>query len=276
LESGAELAVTWMGHSSAVLEIGGRRILTDPVWSERASPVSFAGPRRWVPPPLPLDRLPAPDLVLLSHNHYDHMDRPTVRWLARRWPSLPWVAPLGVGRALRRWGVRRVTELDWWDETEIDGIRVAATPAQHFSGRTFWDRNATLWCGFAVAVGEYRAYYAGDTAYHPDFRAIAERYGPFDLSLLPIGAYAPRWFMRSVHMDAEEAVQAFGELDAAHPDSHRRRVMVPVHWGTFKLTDEPMDEPPRRARETWDRLGLPAEDLWLLDHGETRTLSDGR
>ncbi|MEJ7811538.1 MAG: MBL fold metallo-hydrolase [Gemmatimonadaceae bacterium] len=315
-----ELRVTWVGHSTALIQVGGLNILTDPMWSERASPLRLVGPRRWVEPGIPFDALPPLDLVLLSHNHYDHLDEPTVRRLAERDPEADWVAPLGLGAWLTKRGVPRVTELDWWGEASLRGARVACTPAQHFSARGVHDRMRTLWCGFVVTVpapvpaGDRRVYYAGDSAYHPEFGAIGERYGPFDLSLVPIGAYEPRWFMRPVHMDPDDAVRVFldvtggsahgahsarggqsmvaGEASEArdarpaHAESiarggpptgklsgaERRSVIVPVHWGTFKLTDEPMDEPPRRARAAWERAALPASDLWLLAHGETRRL----
>ena len=267
------LAVTWFGHSTALLQLDGVNLLTDPVWSERASPVRFAGPRRLVPPPVPLDALPKLDAVLLSHNHYDHLDRETVTALARRHPATPWIAPLGLAPLLRSFGVREVRELDWWEATELGGYEVAATPAQHFSARGPLDRNQSLWCGFAVRSKRWRAWFAGDTGYHPEFRAIGERLGPFDLALIPIGAYDPRWFMRPVHLDAEEAVQVALDLAAAHP-SHPGTAVVPIHWGTFKLTDEPMDEPPRRALEAWGRAGLDRDRFWLLKHGETRGLKD--
>jgi N-acyl-phosphatidylethanolamine-hydrolysing phospholipase D len=162
-----------------------------------------------------------------------------------------------------------VRELDWWGTTVLGGLEVAATPAQHFSARSPFDRNQSLWCGFAMRSKRWRAWFAGDTGYHPEFGAIGERHGPFDLALIPIGAYDPRWFMRPVHLDAEEAVQVALDLRGAHP-SHPGPAVVPIHWGTFKLTDEPMDEPPRRALEAWDRAGLDRDQFWLLKHGETR------
>jgi N-acyl-phosphatidylethanolamine-hydrolysing phospholipase D len=267
------LTVTWFGHSTALLQLDGVNLLTDPVWSNRASPLRFAGPRRRVPPPAPLEALPRLDAVLLSHNHYDHLDRDTVITLARLHPATPWVAPLGLAPLLREFGVREVRELDWWGETSLAGVTVAATPAQHFSARGPFDRNLSLWCGYAVRTPSWRVWFAGDTGYHPEFRAIGERHGPFDLALIPIGAYDPRWFMRPVHLDAEEAVQVALDLRAAHP-SHPGGAVLPIHWGTFKLTDEPMDEPPRRAREAWGRAGLDPDQFWLLKHGETRRLRD--
>jgi N-acyl-phosphatidylethanolamine-hydrolysing phospholipase D len=259
-----DLAVTWIGHSSAVIEFAGLTVLTDPIWSDYPSPVPIGRLRRWVRPPVALDRLPVIDLVLISHNHYDHLDAPTVRALARRFPAAQWITPLGVGALLRQLGATRVRELDWWDEIEAAGATIACTPAQHFSARGVHDRNRTLWSGFSVRSAQRAIYFAGDTGLHPEFAGIARRFGPFDVLLLPVGAYEPRWFMQSMHMNPEDALQAFEALGSG--------ILLPIHWGTFKLTDEPMDEPPRRMRELWDASGRPPDALWLLSHGETRQL----
>jgi N-acyl-phosphatidylethanolamine-hydrolysing phospholipase D len=240
------------------------------MWSARASPIPWAGPKRLARPGVPIDALPPIDLVLLSHNHYDHLDVPTVRSLASRHPGAQWVTPLGLSDFVRRHGVRVARELDWWEVTAVDSAVIGCTPAQHFSARGLGDRGDTLWCGWTVAVEGRKVYFAGDTAYHPEFGRIGAVFGPFDLALLPIGAYEPRWFMRSVHMNAEEAVQAFREVSAAQPGHAARRVMVGGHWGTFRLTDEAVEEPPVRAREAWTAAGLPPDDLWVLAHGETR------
>ena len=265
--------VTWVGHSTCLLQVGGVNILTDPVWSEHAFPVQGIGPRRIVPAAVPFDALPPLDLVLLSHNHYDHFDTTTIRDLVRRHPSARWACALGVSPALVDLGVSATTEFDWWERRVIPtpggAITVTATPAQHFSGRTPFDRDATLWCGFAVQVGAWRVLFVGDTGLHPEFGQIAAACGPFDVALVPVGAYEPRWFMRPVHMNPEEALDAF---DALAPNGHRC-AFVPIHWGTFRLTDEPMDEPPRRVREGWRSRGRAADDLWVLRHGETRVAS---
>lgn len=262
------LTVTWIGHATALVRLGGRTVLTDPMFGSRASPVRFAGPRRRVPPGVPLAELPPIHTVLLSHNHYDHLDAPSVRRIARRWPAADWHVPLRLAPLVRALGVRQVVEQDWWEEEASGPLVVTATPAQHFSARTPFDRDRTLWCGWVIAAGERRVFFAGDTGYHPAFGEIARRLGPFDVALLPIGAYEPRWFMRPAHMNPEEAVRAFGDLRHAAAV----RVLVPVHWGTFQLTDEPIDEPPRRARAAWQAAALPPDALWLLRHGETRAL----
>jgi N-acyl-phosphatidylethanolamine-hydrolysing phospholipase D len=190
-----------------------------------------------------------------------------VRALAGGFSAAPWVAPLGVARLLRRWGARRVTELDWWAATELGPLSVMATPAQHFSARHFFDRNRSLWCGWGLSGNRRAVFFAGDTGYHPAFAEIGQRLAPLDVVLMPVGAYEPRWFMQSVHLNPEEAVRAFEDLTASGPS---RPTLVPIHWGTFKLSDEPMDEPPRRVRAAWEARGLPAAELWIPRHGETR------
>jgi N-acyl-phosphatidylethanolamine-hydrolysing phospholipase D len=278
------LTATWVGHSTFLLQVGGLNVLTDPVWSERASPVSFAGPRRWTPPGVSFDALPPIDVVLVSHDHYDHLDEPTVRRLVREHPGAHWLAPLGVARWLRKRGAGSVAEHDWWESAEIlrEGVTARATcvPAQHFSGRSAGRRNDTLWCGWTLRAGERAVYYVGDTGYFPELGECARRGGgPFDLVLMPVGAYDPRWFMRPVHNDPEDAVRAYrdvvaGTRSTAAAAAAPPPVMGAMHWGTFKLTDEPMDEPPRRTREAWERAGLPAELLWVPAFGETKEIGE--
>jgi N-acyl-phosphatidylethanolamine-hydrolysing phospholipase D len=262
--------ITWIGHTSFLIQIGGLNVLTDPIWSERASPVQFAGPRRWVPPAVDFDALPPIDAVILSHDHYDHLDSSTVSRLAERYPAAQWYAPLGVGAFLRRHGARDVIQSDWWDESTFGELRLTCLPAQHFSGRTLGKRNTTLWCGWALRSAHHSLFFAGDTALHPDFGSIARRSGPFDVAILPIGAYEPRWFMGSVHMNPEDCVNAVDQLEAGQNGAEL--VMVAAHWGTFKLTDEPMDEPPARMRELWQAAERNGEDLWIMRHGETRIM----
>jgi N-acyl-phosphatidylethanolamine-hydrolysing phospholipase D len=267
----AECRVTWIGHSSFLLQFGGINVLTDPVFGDRASPVRFAGPKRLTPPGLAIDALPPIDIVLQSHDHYDHFDDGSIRTLAMRHPNAVWCAPLGVAALLRARGVQRIVECDWFASAEpLRDVHVTCEPARHFSGRTIRSRNTTLWCGWTIRAGDFRVYFAGDSALHPDFAETGRRAGPFDLVLMPIGAYDPRWFMSAVHMDAEEAVAAFAAVTSVHP-SHNT-VMAAMHWGTFVLTEEPVDEPPRRARAAWTERSLHPESLWVFAPGETRTL----
>jgi N-acyl-phosphatidylethanolamine-hydrolysing phospholipase D len=265
----SEDTATWIGHSTILLQVGGLNILTDPVFSERAFPVQWLGPQRVMAPALSLEALPPIDVVLLSHSHYDHLDKPAVKRLARLHPQATWVLPLGLAAYLREWGVQKTLELDWWQRVEVQGLVVTATPARHFSARRLGDRNRSLWCGFALEIAGRRAWFAGDTAYHPEFGQIGARCGPFDLVMVPVGAYDPRWFMHVVHVDPEEAVQAFVDLiEPAKVESIP--LMLAIHWGTFRLTDEPMDEPPRRTTARWQELGLDADRLWIAKFGETR------
>ncbi len=260
---------TWIGHSTVLLQIGGLNVLTDPVFRPRASPVQWAGPLRLMPPALPLERLPPLDVVTVSHNHYDHLDKGSVRRLARAHPEAQWIAPAGLGALLRRWGALRVSELAWWDATTAQALRITATPARHFSARWFGDRNRSLWCGYAFQLGDFRAWFAGDTAYHPEFGAIGSRCGPFDLVMIPIGAYEPRWFMERVHVTPEEAVRIYQDIGGAP-------LMLAIHWGTFRLTDEPLEDPPLRTATEWGSQGLPEDRLWIASFGETRQLERPR
>jgi len=263
-----DLAITWVGHSTFLVQVGAVSILTDPIWSDRASPVQWAGPRRHAPPGIPFDALPPIDIVLQSHDHYDHFDDWSVRTLARAHPDAHWYAPRGVRARLNARGVRHVTELDWWEQHDHAARQVTCVPAQHFSGRSPFDRNRTLWGGFVLRLDGRTLYFVGDTGWHDGFAEIGRRCGPFDAVLMPIGAYDPRWIMRPVHVDPEEAVRAFVALHDGHPAP--TSVMVAMHWGTFVLTDEPLDEPPARARAAWAQAGLSADRLWVMAPGETR------
>ena len=232
------LAVTWLGHATALLEIDGYRVLTDPVWSQRCSPSRSVGPQRMHPPPLALESLPALDAIVISHDHYDHLDMKTVRALART-QRAPFVTPLGVGAHLREWGIpaARIIELDWNDGTRIGDLRLVCTPARHFSGR-FLSRNNTLWASWAILGPTSRAYFGGDTGYTRSFTEIGAEHGPFDLTLLPIGAYNKSW--PDIHMNPEEAVRAHLDLNG---DRAGIGVLVPIHWATFRLAPHPWAEP---------------------------------
>ena len=258
----ADFTVTWIGHSTLLLQMQGMNILTDPMWSERCSPVGFAGPKRYVDPGIKFEDLPGIDIVLISHDHYDHLDKPTIRRLDDK-PF--YLVPLGVGAFLQQQGIRRFKELDWGDKTTIDEIDFYCTPAQHFSGRALKGRNKTLWCSWAVKGQSGSFYYTGDTGYFDGIKEIGNTLGPFDLVAVPIGAYLPRWFMRGVHVDPAEAVQVYLDLQG--------KIFVPIHWGTFDLADEPLDEPPRLLFEEVEKQGLDKSLFWQLKHGETRIIS---
>jgi L-ascorbate metabolism protein UlaG (beta-lactamase superfamily) len=246
---GEPARITWLGHASWLVQLDGCSLLIDPVLGE-SIPVRI---RRNAPAPLRAAELPRIDRTLVSHNHYDHYDRPSV--LAARAPV---VSGAGFGRRLPL----PVRELRWWEaETVADRVRVTFVPSQHWSRRGLFDVNRTLWGGFVIEGSRSRLYHAGDTAYFAGFREIGARFPALDAALLPIGAYDPPWFMEKQHLNPEQAVQAFVDLGARH--------FVAMHWGTFKLTDEPLDEPPQRLRLEWQRRGLPPERLHILAIGET-------
>jgi L-ascorbate metabolism protein UlaG (beta-lactamase superfamily) len=255
------LRVTWLGHSTALVEIDGVRVLTDPVWSGRASPVSFAGPKRFQPVPVPLSALPEIDALIVSHDHYDHLDRKTIVELAKT-RDVPFVTSLGVGAHLEAWGVpgERITELDWWEGVELrrGGVSVTAAPSQHFSGRALGGRNATLWSSFVVRGPMHSAFFSGDTGLTPEYAEIGRRLGPFDLVMLEVGAFHPAW--GDIHLGPENALEALSLLGGGS--------LLPVHWGTFNLAMHAWDEPaetlvqlaPRRgAHLVMPRLGEPVE-----------------
>jgi N-acyl-phosphatidylethanolamine-hydrolysing phospholipase D len=255
----ASTGLTWIGHASFLVRMDGTTFLTDPMFSRRASPLSFAGPARLVPPGVALDALPKVDFALVSHDHYDHLDLPSVRALARR--GVRFVVPAGVGELVRRAG-GEVTELAWWERTDVGPVTVHCVPSRHFSGRSLFDRNRRSWAGFVVEGPTRRFYHAGDTATFDGFSEIGRRLGPIDLAAMPIGAYLPRRIMAPVHVTPEEALQ--GALAA------RASRVAAMHWGTFDLADEPLDEPPRRFRAEAERLGLAEDRAWVLKVGETR------
>ena len=252
-------SVTWIGHATFLVRMDGVTFLTDPMFSERASPVSFAGPRRLVPPGVPLDALPKIDFALISHDHYDHMDLPTIAALAAR--GVPFFVPLGMGALVREAGAT-ATELDWWQTADVAGVRLSCVPAQHFSGRSLTGGDRRLWAGWVVAGPSRRFYHAGDTGYFPGFAEIGARLGPIDLAAIPIGAYDPAPIMRFVHLNPEEAVQAAVDV--------RATTVVGMHYGTFDLTEEPPDEPPRRFHTEASRRALDGVAAWTLAIGETR------
>jgi L-ascorbate metabolism protein UlaG (beta-lactamase superfamily) len=265
---GSGLRATWLGWSSVLVEIDGRRVLTDPIWSERCSPSTLVGPKRFHAPPIPLGELPPIDVVVISHDHYDHLDMPVVKALASR--GTRFAVPLGVGAHLERWGVpsAQITELDWNQSVEVGALHITATPSRHYSGRNPRYNNETLWASWVVKGPSHRFYFSGDTGYSEAFRAIGAEHGPFDLTLIKIGAYDETW--AEIHMNPEEAVRAHQDL--------RGRVMLPVHWATFNLGfhawREPADRTLAAARKAGVTLvvprpgqaiepaGLPAVETW--------------
>ena len=251
------LRVTWMGHSTLLIEIDGMTILTDPVWGERASFVAFAGPKRFYPPTLRLKDLPPLDAVLLSHDHYDHLDRPTIEQLGvlLKDGRTRFVASLGLRKVLESWGIapQNITELNWGQSTSLgSGCSITATPARHFSGRSLWGRNQTLWSSFVIRGSKHNIFFGADSGMFPGFRAIGDAYGPFDLTMLEIGAYDADW--PDIHMGPIHAAQAHLDL--------RGQLLLPIHWGLFNLAFHPWQEPIQRlmnvAAETNISLFLPS------------------
>jgi L-ascorbate metabolism protein UlaG (beta-lactamase superfamily) len=240
------LRATWLGHSTVLLEIDGFRVLTDPVWGERASPVTFAGPKRFQPIPAPIAALPPLDAVVISHDHFDHLDYPTILELARI--DVPFITSLGVGAHLEAWGVpaARITELDWWESTEPrGGLTITAAPSQHFSGRALGGRNLTLWSSLVVRGPRHAVFFSGDTGLTPEYAAIRERLGPFDLTMLEVGAFHPAW--GDIHLGPENALQALALLGGG--------AFLPVHWGTFNLAMHAWDEPAETLLERGPKQG---------------------
>ena len=253
LASGDPVAV-WIGHATWALRLGGKLVVTDPIWSTKISGVV----PRLVPPGVALEAMPPIDIVLVTHDHRDHMDLPT---LARLGDAPLYIVPLGNGRRVRH---PNVVELDWWQTHEVDGLAITLVPARHWSMREPWNKNATLWGGFVVRAREGTAYHSGDTAFGDHFAEIAARVGPIDWAMLPIGGYAPRWFMEPQHVDPTEAARGFEALGARH--------LLAMHWGTFRLTDEAIGEPPASLRAYWREHELADDRLWIVDVGEPRAL----
>lgn len=257
------LRVTWLGHSGVILEIDGARLLIDPLWYERASPVPFAGPKRFFANPIAIDALPPIDSLLISHDHYDHLDKRSILRLAAR--GTPIVTMRGVGERLIKWGVRadQVTELDWWDAWRTPkGIAITAAPTRHFSGRGLFDRMSTLWGAFAIRGPRHNVYFGSDSGYFEGFRETGARLGPFDLTMIETGAYDVDW--RSIHSLPEESVRQHVDLGGG--------LMMPIHWGTFALAMHPWKEPIERAMAEAERLGVP---MLVPAPGETRDIADG-
>jgi L-ascorbate metabolism protein UlaG (beta-lactamase superfamily) len=253
LRANRQASATWIGHATYLVQLGGLSVLTDPVLGDRVAVV----PRN-APVGLELSAMPAIDVVTISHNHYDHLDAPSIKQLG---PNPTYLVPLGLKRFFTRLGMPKVIELNWWESAKVGEVEFTFVPAQHWSRRGAFDENKTLWGGWVMSGGGRKVWHAGDTAYFGGFGEIGRRAGPIDAALLPIGAYEPRWFMQNQHMNPKDAVQAFRDADV--------HLFCSMHWGTFKLTDEPLDEPPRRLREEWAEHNLPDSRLFLARIGET-------
>jgi N-acyl-phosphatidylethanolamine-hydrolysing phospholipase D len=258
----SEATATWIGHATVLVRHDSVAYLTDPAWSERAGPFGAFGARRFVAPAVALAELPRIDFVVISHNHYDHLDLRTLTELHRLQPKLQFFVPLGNGKLLRAEGIDGVTELDWGESAGVGNVRVHCLPSRHWSARGMRDENRALWSSWAVIGPARRVYFSGDTGFFPGFAEIGRRLGPFDLAALPIGAYEPAEMMQPVHLNPEEAVAAARALGA-------QRTLA-IHWGTYDLTDEPLGEPPVRFRAALAAAGLEAERGWVLRIGETR------
>jgi N-acyl-phosphatidylethanolamine-hydrolysing phospholipase D len=267
-------AVTWIGHASALMQADGLNVLTDPIFSRRASPLRFAGPARAHPPGLKLSQLPHIDVVVISHNHYDHLDRDSIVALSQQAAGSPlFLTPLGLKSWLQQQGIDRAVELDWWQRHEIAGVEFHCTPAQHWSGRSLSDRNKTLWCAWAALGAGTHWFFTGDTGYSRDFadtrqyfaaRQAPEAGGGFDLALIAVGACLPRWFMRMQHVDLPEAVQLHLDLGAKRS--------LGVHWGTFSLSDEPLDQPIHELGAARAGKGVCEEAFFIMPIGATRRI----
>lgn len=264
--SGEEDAVWWLGHAAIMLRLNGRYGLIDPVFSPRASPLRFYGPQRKTPAPLAIQDLPALDWVAISHNHYDHLDRPTIKAILRRFPQVQFIVPLGLEPWFRRAGARNVIQLDWWQQTQRHGITFHAVPARHWSMRTLHDRNRSLWCGWTVTTANLNFWFSGDSGYSEALLDIAERLGPFNLAALPIGAYAPRWFMQGQHMDPQQSVSLWQAIGTP--------VTIPVHWGVFELADETLDEPPQELARALEEAGQGTKRFRPWKIGERASLNN--
>ncbi|MFQ5458778.1 MAG: MBL fold metallo-hydrolase, partial [Myxococcota bacterium] len=255
--------VTWVNHSTFLVSADGVNVLTDPIWSDRCSPLQWLGPKRRHPPGVAFADLPRIDHVVISHSHYDHLDLDTVKALGN---GPTWWVPLRLAAWFEAQGITNVVELDWWASRDIarngkSPLRFTSVPVQHFSGRTPFDRNTTLWTGWVVRIGERQFYFAGDTGYNAhDFTGARKRLGPMDLALIPIGAYNPRWFMRDMHVNPAEAAQIHLDLGS--------RLSIGMHWKTFRLTDEPSREPPYALFLALEEQGIPPGRFRVLDPGQ--------
>ena len=264
-ENRSQKTLTWIGHASFLIQIDGINILTDPHLTKRASPVVFAGPSRTTPPGLDINDLPEIDVIVISHNHYDHLDYQTILNITRKQiTNQPLIlVPLKLKKLVESFGARNVKELGWWDTTNFKNLNIHAVPVQHWSNRSF-NTNKTLWCGWVFENKNFKCIFVGDTGYSKDFATIQQRFGHMDLSLIPIGAYAPRWFMKYHHCNVDEAIQIHKDL--------KSKKSIAMHWGTFQLTDEPMDDPIKLLKKLAPEKNLLSNEFVAMTHGESKIL----
>ena len=264
-ENRTRKTLTWIGHASFLMQVDGINILTDPHLTKRASPVVLAGPSRTTPPGLKIEDLPEIDVIVISHNHYDHLDYQTILSITRKQiNNQPLIlVPLKLKKLLESFGARNVKELGWWDTTSFKNLNIHSVPVQHWSNRSF-NTNKTLWCGWVFENANFKSIFVGDTGYSKDFSAIQKKFGYMDLSLIPIGAYAPRWFMKDHHCNVEEAIQIHKDLNS--------KKSIAMHWGTFQLTDEPMDEPIKLLKKLTDKENLTSDEFVAMTHGESKII----
>ncbi|WP_258098411.1 MBL fold metallo-hydrolase [Marinoscillum pacificum] len=262
VDSSTDLIITFVNHSTFLIQWNNINILTDPVWSERVSPFSFAGPSRMRPPGINFEDLPPIDVILLSHNHYDHLDIVTVKKINTLYEPV-FIVPLGVGKYLAQHKITKFKELDWWQSSEI-GLKVTATPAQHFSSRGMCDRDKTLWCGYTLTDGERKVYFAGDSGYGPFFKEIGKKEGPMDVSMIPIGAYEPKWFMSPIHVSPDQSVMVHKDV--------KSKQSIAMHFGTFPLADEGQGKAEEDLILALDSAGIPQSEFLIPEEGEPMKL----
>jgi len=256
--------MTWVGHSTFLVQVDGINILTDPVWSERVGLLGGKiGHQRYTPPGVPWEKLPPVDVVIISHKHYDHLDKPTIIRLQEDFQPV-FLVPMGVKEVMKEWGVANVKEFHWWESYHYDNVEFIATPAQHQSQRSLLDKNTTLWAGWGIRTDQVTLYFAGDTGYFEGFEKIRDRLGPIDVAMIPIGAYEPRWYNGAYHLDPDGALQAFEDLNA--------RYFAAMHWGTFDQAEEMLGDPPRELFSQAARRGLDRDRLWVFAFGESRAV----
>jgi len=255
-----KIQITWIGHSTFLIQVGGVNILTDPIFSTYASPVPIANFRRLVPPGIEFDKLPEIHAVLISHDHYDHLDAPTIKKLGN---NVCYFVPPGLKKWFNKRKITNVLEVPWWQSVMFKGLTVHSVPLKHFSGRGLLDMNKALWSGWILESKSGKIFFAGDTGYSPVFKKIGERFGPLKVSLIPIGAYAPRWFMRPVHVNPPEAVKMHRDIDSEKS--------IGMHWGTFKLADNHPNEPPVFLKKTLKEKGIDEESFIVMKFGETQS-----